>query len=142
VAGSMAEQETKRSSGSPNPEGPGKIPPFALAEALEVVEGEASLLEEMAGVFLRLAPALLNEVQEAIESGDTLRAARNLRELEERAASVGAMAFLEETCSLQEALSNGGLSGLSSYLENLGILLEGYKEALAVVDWKDLGYGF
>ncbi len=113
-------------------------PHFSLADALEVVEGDHLLLREMTRAFLRHAPVLLEGLRAGLEGGDALGVSRNLRELEERAASIGALAFQEEILRLRETFTSGGLSAPASPFENLPALLVSLRDVLEEVDWEDL----
>ncbi len=115
----------------------GETPHFSLADGLEVVEGDSLLLEEMARNFLRYAPTLLEGARQGVETGDILQVSRNLLDLEERAASLGALAIQERARLVREALPAGGLSG-GSALQAFPDLLQAFRTSLEEVDWEDL----
>ncbi len=126
----------------PAPKEASASPHFSLAQALEVVECDHLLLREMAQSFLRYAPVLLERAKEGLERGDVLQVGRNLRDLEERAASVGALSFREGVLEILQALRSGGLSAPSSPLEKLPLLLAAFRDSVDRTDWEELDDGF
>ncbi|GEM_PF-5816626 len=126
----------------PAPEETPFTPHFSLADALEVVEGDPVLLQEMTRAFLRYAPVLLENLRSGFEGGDAFEIAGNLRELRERSASVGASALGEEACLLGAAFEEGGPPSPSSVLDRLEDLLEAFRSTIEQLDWEDLDDGF
>jgi signal transduction histidine kinase/DNA-binding NarL/FixJ family response regulator/HPt (histidine-containing phosphotransfer) domain-containing protein len=80
--------------------------PFDRKLALERVGGDVSMLHELAGMFLELAPQMLGDIYGAIESGDADILRRQAHTLKNSADNVGARRAMQAAFDLEKLAAN------------------------------------
>ena len=104
-----------------NPQ-PMNEPAFALAPALDRLEGDQALLLELLDIFVQTYAGYLDGIARAIAAGDTRQAGHEAHSLKGSALSVGA----ERMATLAKALEQAGAAG---ELARMPVLLDQLRAA-------------
>jgi two-component system, sensor histidine kinase and response regulator len=90
---------------------------FNRQALLQRVEGDEELLEEMLDIFLEYTPQQLQEIRQALKSGDAPGLQGRAHSIKGAAASISAEAVREAAGQLEQA-------GKNHDLEQAGVILE------------------
>jgi two-component system, sensor histidine kinase and response regulator len=94
-------------------------PAFKVAELLDRVQGDWSLLSELAQLFAAEAPRMLAEIQKGIDGKDAPRIQQAAHRLRGSVASFGAITATEEARALEHAARTGDLSDANARFDRL-----------------------
>ncbi len=85
----------------------------------EITAGDEEFIAELFQEFLDQTPVLMEQLQQAIQSGDTQTVGRVAHTLKGSARSVGADPFAETAFVLEQMGKSGDLSGAEEALQEL-----------------------
>jgi HPt (histidine-containing phosphotransfer) domain-containing protein len=91
--------------------------------ALDRVGGDEDLLHEIVGLYLAEYPALLEQIQSAVKTGDARELYRSAHTLKGSLGAVGAEAAQHRAFELESSGRQGDLTGTSSMVADLENLL-------------------
>jgi len=94
--------------------------PFDCQFALERMGGDGPLLHELTGLFLELAPSMLQDIGNAIESGDADTLRRHAHTLKNSADNLGAHPVTQAAFELERLATNRQRDGWSSCFARIG----------------------
>ncbi len=95
-----------------------------MAAALERVEGDRDLLEELVRLFMDQCPINMKEIREAVAAGDANVLLRLAHTLKGAAMNLGALKVSEAAQSLEDQARTGDLGSAASLFENLAKEIE------------------
>jgi two-component system, sensor histidine kinase and response regulator len=95
-----------------------------MAAALERVEGDRDLLEELVRLFMDQCPGNMKEIRQAAEIGDADALQRVTHTVKGAAMNLGALKVSEAAGTLEDMVRSGDLARVSSLIENLGKEIE------------------
>jgi len=99
--------------------------------ALDRVGGDVELLQEIVGLYLGEYPALLSQIQTAVQTGDALELYRSAHTLKGSLSALGAEAAQQCAFDLEMSGRHGQLIGTSTMVGDLENLLRQLHEELA-----------
>jgi two-component system, sensor histidine kinase and response regulator len=111
-------KETTQAVAAPIPEVPAS-PPIDITAALERLEGDRDLLEELAQLFKDECPRTLEEIRGAIEAGDAPLLMRHAHTLKGSSASLSAIPLSQASAELEKIARAGDLADARSLFENV-----------------------
>jgi two-component system sensor histidine kinase/response regulator len=103
---------------------------FNRQALLQRVEGDEELLEEMLNIFLEYTPQQLQEISQALKSGDAPGLQGKAHSIKGAAASISAEAVQEAAGQLEQAGKNYDLEQAGVILETLNREFSRLTEAL------------
>jgi CheY-like chemotaxis protein/HPt (histidine-containing phosphotransfer) domain-containing protein len=95
------------------------LPPFDLGGALQRLEGDRELLEELARLFLEECPRNIAGMREALQTGDAGLLERLAHTMKGSSASVGAVRVSEASLALEHQSRSGSLADSTEYIERI-----------------------
>ena len=110
---------------------------LALAEALELMDGDAQLLRELLGLFFETAPLNIQKILSALEAGDTETLGRQAHSLKGSASSVGAQGLGQLARALEVCATDSDLVRAGSLARELGPALARLEEAVDALEWPE-----
>jgi len=116
---------------------PSSVPPLDLAQALDTVDGEKALLEDMAAVFLTDAPAWLDKLQTAVATGDTSQTGRLAHSLKGAVGALGATTAYALAAELEAMGQAGHPEGTATVLGSLEDEIQKVVTFLTAPGWVD-----
>jgi signal transduction histidine kinase/CheY-like chemotaxis protein/HPt (histidine-containing phosphotransfer) domain-containing protein len=119
------------------PPPPRSVPPLDLAQALDTVDGEKALLEDMAAVFLTDAPAWLDKLRTAVATGDTSQTGRIAHSLKGAVGALGATTAYALAAELEAMGQAGRLEGTVTVLGRLEDEIQKVVTFLTTPGWVD-----
>ena len=118
-------RQTADAAGSPSAESP-----LDMAAALDRVEGDRDLLEELAILFSEESARNIHEVRAALKSGDTVLLERLAHTVKGASANIGAVSVSCAALALEQAARSRDLLDAQGKMEVLEIELERLRPAL------------
>ena len=103
---------------------------FNLSEALEIVDGDMELLEEIASLFLEDYSAQLEQIREGIAQGDSVAVNRAAHSLKGSVANFAAKEAFEAAYRLEVLGQEGNLGDAEEAFADLDTKIKELKEAL------------
>lgn len=116
--------------GEPHAE-PDETELFDRAQALERVEGDEELFDEIVRLFLETSPGMLAQLQEALNRGDDAALSKSAHKLKGAISNFGARKAVEEAQALEDMGHAGNLENAPAAFERLVQLLNRLNSALA-----------
>ncbi|MFW6154874.1 MAG: ATP-binding protein [Planctomycetota bacterium] len=107
---------------APDPPAAGGSDVLDLAGALDRLDRDQALLEEVLAEFAAALPAMVETVQTSVTDGDEDGIARGAHSLKGAARQVGANRLAEAAAAVEQAAGEGPTSGLSSLINELNAL--------------------
>ena len=99
--------------------------------ALERVDGDEELYQEIVEIFLEDTPIQLQKLDDAIKDGDITVAHRQAHSIKSSAANIGAEAMSAQSYTMEEAAGSGEADGLSDMFSQL---TEEFNKVLALLN--------
>ncbi|MDQ2731408.1 MAG: response regulator, partial [Armatimonadota bacterium] len=112
---------------------PYMLPSFNLEHALDQLEGDTELLQELVGMFRDNEPAMMTELREAVSTRDAPTIARSAHRLRGCVASFGGQAAAEAAQCMETLANKGDLLGAIAAHPRVENELKRLLGALAVV---------
>ena len=108
--------------------GLGRTPPLATAwdraTALDRVEGDKELLEELARLFAEGCPKAMREIRGALDANDARLLERHAHTLKGSSANIGAHGTFEAALALEHEARSGNLAKAREQFQLLGTEIE------------------
>jgi HPt (histidine-containing phosphotransfer) domain-containing protein len=92
------------------PAGAAQSPAWDIAAALERVEGDRELLEELAQLFVEECPKGMQEIADALAAGNPALLERHAHTMKGSSANIGASAAAAAALALEQEARSGDLS--------------------------------
>jgi HPt (histidine-containing phosphotransfer) domain-containing protein len=92
---------------------------FDRQAALELVEGDEELLEDLARIFLRESPVMMQKLRDAVNRKDARAIAGEAHTLKGAVASLGSAGAIEMASDIERMGREENLNGLSEAFERL-----------------------
>lgn len=96
-----------------------QLPVFDPDEVLARMMGKASLVEKVLQMFLGTTPEVLDQLGEALASGDAAAARELAHSLKGSAANIAARQFAATAACLEDAARDGDVAGARSHWQGL-----------------------
>ena len=96
-------------------------PPYDRQTALERVEGDEGLLDELATIFLDETPAMLAQVQQAVSDGDAEAIFQSAHAMKGPLAILAADAALQAAKDVESRARDGDLQGVQEFAATLAV---------------------
>jgi len=109
-----------------------------LAEAMDNMDGDAELLQEIVGIFLETASEQLDSIAEGIASQDIEKVGIQSHAMKGGASNFCARKFVASAARLEELMRQDTLDGAADLLQQMR---EDHDEIVSVagmIDWADL----
>jgi two-component system sensor histidine kinase/response regulator len=103
---------------------------FDQAEALARLDGDQELFEELARIFLREAPEILQRLHDALERGDAEAVAIEAHSMKGSVSNFGAATATEAALAIERMGREKNLSGAPEALRRLEEILDMLRPAL------------
>jgi two-component system, sensor histidine kinase and response regulator len=119
-----------------NAESSNKLPAFDAHEAIDRYDGDLDVLKMIVDSFLDDTPHALNEIANAIDSGDTAAAGARSHSLKGGASYIGAKQMQASALALETAGKAGDLNASGKSLRVLKDDFERFKNDIATFSWE------
>lgn len=109
-----------------------------LAEAMNNLDGDAELLEEIVDIFLETAPEQLESLGNCIQINEIDTVAMNAHGMKGGASNFCAKRFVAAALKLEMKAKTGSLEGADAILSEMNDAFEEMKEVIQVVNWEEV----
>lgn len=109
--------------------------------ALEQLDGDVPLLQEVIGIFMERAPAQLDAIEQAVAAGAAAEVAVQAHGLKGGAANFAGLRFADTALELETLGREGTLVGAEDLLARLRNQYGEIEELLEETDWAEVGHG-
>jgi two-component system sensor histidine kinase/response regulator len=116
---------------------PSSTPPIDLVQALNAVDGEKAILEEMAELFCADAPACLDKLRTAVATGDADQTGRIAHSLKGAVGALGATTVYALAAELEAMGQAGRMQGATTVLQRLEDAIHEVAAFFAEPGWTD-----
>jgi len=109
-----------------------------LAEAMNNLDGDAELLEEIVGIFMETGPEQLESLGNCIQIDEIDTVAMNAHGMKGGASNFCAKEFVAAALKLEMKDKTGSLDGAEDILAEMKAAFEEMKEVIEVVNWEEV----
>ena len=110
-----------------------------LNQAMNNMDGDVALLEEIIGIFMDTAPRQLENLEECLENGDLVAVAIQAHAMKGGASNFFASRFVAAAFKLELLSKSGIVEGSESLLAGMKEAMDELIEVVAVVNWAEVG---
>jgi|GEM_PF-986270 len=109
-----------------------------LTEAMNNLDGDAELLQEIAEIFIEAAPEQLQSIANLIATGDVSAVSIEAHSMKGAASNICAEQFVASAFELEQLTRNGTLAGASELLEQMREHFGEIREVAEVINWNEV----
>ncbi len=109
-----------------------------LVEAMNNLDGDAELLEEIVDIFMETAPGQLESLENCIQINEVHTVAINAHGMKGGASNFCARRFVTAALKLELKAKTGSLDGAEALLSDMKDAFEEMKEVIDVVNWEEI----
>ncbi len=109
-----------------------------LSEAMNNLDGDAELLEEIVDIFMETGPEQLESLVNSIQINEIDTVAMNAHGMKGGASNFCAKRFVAAALKLEMKAKSGNLDGADALVDEMKAAFEEMREVIQVINWEEV----